>query len=49
MKEAEMLEMIGQVIILYDSRKTKDEIAEILGISLNDVEDILDHRTVLGW
>lgn len=35
------------VLILFDSGVFKDRIAEMMNITRNDVDDIIDHRGVL--
>lgn len=38
----------GHIITLYDSGVLKDQIAEMMDVSRNDVDDIITHREVLG-
>lgn len=47
-EEEEIRATACNVIMLYDSGKLKDQIAELLNLSLNDIEDIIAHREVLG-
>ena len=48
MKEIELRATAMHVITLYDSGVLKDRIAEMMHVTRNDVDDIIEHRCVLG-
>ena len=47
MYETDLRAISQHTLTLYDSGVLKDRIAEMMGISRNDVDDILRHRGVL--
>ena len=47
MYETDLRAISQHTLTLYDSGVLKDRIAEMMGISRNDVDDILRHRCVL--